>query len=81
MRILCLGLLQDGGCRGVGVFREEIRVSGECPYAGGVGIRSDTACRTTSPPIWPRGLMAKATTRTEIDFVDREASGWSTGSI
>jgi len=48
MRILCLGLLQDGGCRGVGVFREEIRVSGECPYAGGVGIRSDTASHNLS---------------------------------
>jgi hypothetical protein len=41
LRVLCLGFLQDGDV-GVGVFpeREEIFVGGECPYAGGIGIRS-----------------------------------------
>src|ERR1700675_1665430 len=41
LRVLTFGLLQDGDV-GVGILpeREEIRVSGERPYTGGIGIRA-----------------------------------------
>src|ERR1700686_3743725 len=40
-RVFCLGFFQDGDV-GVGILpeREEIRVSGERPYTGGIGIRA-----------------------------------------
>jgi hypothetical protein len=65
LRVFRLGLLQDGDV-GVGVFPEgeEIFVCGECPDAGGIGIRSMRSSRLQS--ICPRHAQMRQRSRPAV---------------